>query len=253
MAFFFKVHPTATGDAARVAYYLPELPAGVSWKLKEYIAKYTVAVINGPDGAEDEAYMAIKAFEADGLPDVITKVVYQLHFNRRGLSDDGELVITESSDASTAEIEFAAVVLDALYAQLPRQWSDAYLAWSQALAAETAYDQAFWTPAFQRHEAGGPQIPPNVDANIERLQRVRIDAEGVLIEMPAPSLTEFALKCAIALSDPDTGDALLCADAQRLLGMEVMTEDYTAARRAAAAWIDARISVAPVPSETKEV
>lgn len=242
MTFQFKVHPS-TGDVSRVAYEMPSLPPGVSGDLHRAIKRYCEAVREGPDGADDDAFLAVKAFNARNTQDVIAKLLYQLHLNHRGW--DGEtdtLVITENTDADTPEIEFAAVALGELYRQIPQCWPSARKAYLAAVLAEKDYDDRAWMPAYHLSETGGPSIPDEVNTEYERLQAVRMAAEDVLLETPAPSLAEWAIKYLICFDngrDCNGATEDLCAEAKRLLGVPELTDaepNELTLLRAVAAW-----------------
>ncbi|GLK44455.1 MULTISPECIES: hypothetical protein [Novosphingobium] len=228
MTFQFKRH-SSSGDVAEVAYELPALPAGVSGDLYRAIQRYGEAVREGPDDADEEAFLAVKAFDARNVQDVIAKLLYQLHFNHRGL--DGEtntLVIIENNETATAAIEFAAVALDELYRQIPQCWESARKAYHAAVLAEKEYDDRAWSPAYHVSEAGGPPIPDAVNSEYERLQEVRTTAEDVLLTVPAPSISEWAIKYLICFDNGRecTGAVdLLCSEAKRLLGIREREQD----------------------------
>ncbi|WP_395391603.1 hypothetical protein WBP07_13020 [Novosphingobium sp. BL-8A] len=219
MAFQFQVHP-ASGDAARVAYYLPDLPAGVSYQLYELIGVYANAVKCGPDEADEEAFAKLKAFQARCLPDVIAKVVYQLHFDHRGLSETGDLIIVESARKGPEAIELAATILGELYAQLPKGWDAARRAYHAAVVVEHEHDRRTYRPAYLA--AGSHDIEPSIIEESERLLEVRSVAEQCLLRTPAPSIAEWAIKFLICFDcDRDMNGYTneLCAEARRLLGI----------------------------------
>ncbi len=222
MTFQFKIHP-GSDDIARVAYELPSLPAGVSGDLHRAIKRYAAAVREGPDGADDEAFLEIKAFEARNTQDVIAKLLYQLHLNHRGWDAETDtLVITENKDADTAEIEFAAMAIGELYRQIPQDWASARKAYHAAVLAEKDYSDRAWMPAYYVSEAGGPPVPEAINAEYERLQEIRMAAEDVLLSAPAPSLAELAIKYLICFDGGRecTGCVEdLCVEAKRLLGI----------------------------------
>lgn len=220
MAFQFKQHPTATGDAARIAYYLPELPAGVSYELYQHIKGYADAIGQGPDEAEDAAFSHIRGYKARCLPDVIAKVVYQLHFTHRGLSADGLLVILESTDEDTAAIELAASILDELYSQLPDGWEAARQAYHAAVIVEHEFDQRVYQPAYAA--TGSHDVPAAISDEQERLLEARGVAEQCLLRTPAPTIAEWAIKFLICFDcerDMNGYTDDLCEEARRLLGI----------------------------------
>ncbi len=242
MTFQFKVHPS-TGDVSHVAYELPSLPVGVSGDLYRAIKRYAATVREGPDGADDEAFVAIKAFEARNTQDVIAKLLYQLHLDHRGW--DGEtdtLVITENKDTDTAEIKFAAMVLGELYRQIPQDWDAARKAYHAAVLAEKDYSDRAWMPAYHAAEAGGPPVSGAINSEYERLQGIRMTAEDVLLSAPAPSLSEWAIKYLICFDGGRecTGCVEdLCAEAKRFLGIAEADEaapDELSELSAVAAW-----------------
>lgn len=73
-------------------------------------------------------------------------------------------------------------------------WADAFERWQAARVAEDEYDEAFWTPAYCVSEAGGPAIPQAVNAEIDRLQDARLDAEEALVLTPAPNMPAVLTK-----------------------------------------------------------
>lgn len=73
-------------------------------------------------------------------------------------------------------------------------WATVLCAYRNARAAEDNYDELVWTPAYHTDESGGPAIPAEVNAEIERLQEVRIEAEDALVLTPAPTLSDVLLK-----------------------------------------------------------
>lgn len=85
--------------------------------------------------------------------------------------------------------------MEQLYERLNAEaWDTAFSRCQAARAAEDAYDQAAWRPAFDRFRACGERIPPEVDAEIECLQDVRCDAEDELALTPAPDLPAVIAK-----------------------------------------------------------
>ena len=100
-------------------------------------------------------------------------------------------------------------------------WADARSQYKQALAAEHAYDDAVWGPAYEvARVAGGPQVPDEIADEAERLQDVRSEAEDRLMEIPAPDGAGFALKYLIAHGDgreADCWDGRLEQEARHLL------------------------------------
>lgn len=60
-------------------------------------------------------------------------------------------------------------------------WGLARNAYIIANEAEETYDRTTWRPAYYVAENGGPKIRADVDAEMERLTTVRIDAEDAVI------------------------------------------------------------------------
>lgn len=245
MAFQFKLH-TQT-DISRAAYELPPLPAGVGYELKQHIDAYRDAVINGPDGHDEEAFLAIKAHPARGIPEVIAKVIYQLHFDHRGLSDDDDLVITEGNDEDKAAIQMAEAVLGELYACIPSDWEAARRALHTAILDEDDFDRRIYGPAKQGN--GGHLVGPcAITHEQERLLDVRCDAETVLLNIPAPTLADWAVKFLICFDcdrDMNAFTDALCTEARQFLGITVEPqEDHSNDLRVMAATVASRSPVA---------
>lgn len=220
MTFQFKVHPTATGDAARAAYYVPKLPAGVSYELGAAIKRYAELVGSGPDGADDEAFASVKSYPASSISDVIAKIVYQLHFEHRGLSEEGDLIIIENGDDDTAAIELAQTVLGELYAQVPQEWEVARRAYHAALVVENEYDRRVYQPASE--EPGWSDKRSAISDESERLMNIRLSFEDCLLSIPAPTLAEWAIKFLICFDsgrDMNGHTDALCTEARQLLGI----------------------------------
>lgn len=124
-------------------------------------------------------------------------------------------------------------------------WSTALGVYRAALAAEWAYDQATWAPAFaaeevaiaeasKRGEPIAPGIPAAVDAEMDRLMDARCDAEDKLLKVPAPTLAEFAVKFLICFDlnrDLDAHRQDLCLDARRLLNIRIEPGDISLGAR----------------------
>ncbi|WP_159981889.1 MULTISPECIES: hypothetical protein [unclassified Novosphingobium] len=225
MTFQFKVHPQ--DDIARVAYALPPLPAGIGYDLTTLIAAYESTVRDGPDGADEEAFRNIKAHPARGLPEVIAKVIYQLHFDHRGLAEDDALVIAEGDDKDRAVIETAQVLLGELYAQIPDDWETARRALFTAILAESDFDQRVYLPAMAASPGPKGAASPLV-LEQERLLDARCDAETFLLNIPAPSLADWALKFLICFDcdrDMNGFTEALCTEARALLGVTAKPAD----------------------------
>lgn len=260
MAFEFKPHPTATGDAARVAYIMPDLPAGISWKLHDAIDTYRKAVINGPDGADEAAFEKVKAFKAATVSDVIAKVLFRLHFDHRGLADDGTLVITAEHDEEMAAIQTAQTLLCELYAQVPSDWDLAMREYRAAALAEQDFDRLVWTPGYEAKQAGETGNSDEVEKEMERLMDIRGSAESVLMDIPAPTLAEFAVKYLICFDcdrDMNGYEPLLLAEAKRLIGVaDDPSRNYIEAILAVTNWRETGqnpTKVATLQAESEEV
>lgn len=76
-------------------------------------------------------------------------------------------------------------------------WDAAVLLYQQRLAQEVAYDVAHWRPAYRTSNDGGPSIPADVNAAMERLQDARREAEDGMVALPAPSLEDVSYKIGI--------------------------------------------------------
>ncbi|EJU14958.1 hypothetical protein LH128_01242 [Sphingomonas sp. LH128] len=215
MTFQFTVHPQ--DDIAPVCYELPALPAGVGYDLTTHINSYRDAVINGPDGRDEELFLNIKSHKARGLPEVIAKVIYQLHFDHRGLAMDSDrLVITESDEQDRAEIRLAELLLAELYSQIPDDWEAARRALHAAVLVEDDFERRLYEPS----KDGGKNDP--ITAELERLLDARCDAETVLLNLPAPSLADWAVKFLICFDcdrDMNGFTEALCKEARQLLGI----------------------------------
>lgn len=114
-------------------------------------------------------------------------------------------------------------------------WVQALARYRAALAAEHAYDQSHWSPAYYAcrdaedaaKAAGRPctaRMPADVEDYMEVLGNVRGDAEDALLATPAPSLAEFAIKYLICFDfgrEFDVMQEALIAEARRLLGVSI--------------------------------
>lgn len=216
----FQFTKWANADIGDLAFELPALPYGVSYDLKKAVDAYREAVIDGETGSEQKPLQLIASYDARYMPDIIAKLLIQLHADHSGL--DGSQLILAAPKSREAEIRKAEALLTDLYRQLPAAWEDARCAYAAAVAAERDYDVRFWDPAYNASKGDGPHIPEHINAEMERLQDVRWHIEAILLDMPAPSLAEFAIKYLICFdSDRDNNgytDAL-CAEAKRLLGV----------------------------------
>lgn len=104
-------------------------------------------------------------------------------------------------------------------------WDDALGRFEAARTADSAYDQAFWMPAYREQEASGKHISSAVDAEMERLQGARLEAEEELVMTPAPRMRAIIAKIELSRKrwEDFTGwadtwwDAVLC-DLRRLGG-----------------------------------
>lgn len=219
MAFRFKPWPNP--EISDIVYELPSMPHGTSYNLLQLIDTYGQSVRDGSDDSEDAPFAAISIFKALSLSDVIAKAIIRLHYEYRGL--DGDQLVLAVSSAQRAALQNAEVLLADLFSQLPQDWSGALRVYRAALLAERDYDRRIWTPGYEAKEAGRPGNTKAVDQEMERLQDIRCNAEGFLLDMPAPSLGEFAIKYLICF---DSGRDLngfheaLCAEAKRLLQID---------------------------------
>jgi hypothetical protein len=216
----FQFQPCANPDVGRTAFELPPIPPGTSHGLRLLINVYVNAVREGNDTVEDGPYLAIYKFDATSISDTIAKLLIRLHFDHPGLDDDRLVLCVVGEDAS--DVHKAEDVLSDLYRQLPATWEGARCACTAAVAAERDYEVRFWEPARKASYNGGPRIPAHVDKEMARLQDVRWCAEEVLLDMPAPSLEEFAVKYLICFDsgrDNNGYTTALCAEAKRLLGV----------------------------------
>jgi hypothetical protein len=207
-------------EIAACAFALPDLPCGVSYDLKKAVDAYRESVIDGENESEQSPLKQIAEYEARYLPDVITKMLILLHAEHAGL--DGECLVLAASKEDEASIRKAEAVLADLYRQLPETWEDARRVLSAAVAAERDFDERIWNPAWKVEKAGGERIPRHLNDEMERLQEVRWHAEATLLDMPAPSLAEFAVKYLICFDfgrDYNGYTESLCAEAKRLLGV----------------------------------
>lgn len=79
--------------------------------------------------------------------------------------------------------------------------ADAIQAWENALrdcqdahAAERAYSATTWEPAYQESRSGGPRIPREYNAQLDRLAVIRCDAQDTLALTPSPTLAGVITK-----------------------------------------------------------
>jgi hypothetical protein len=107
---------------------------------------------------------------------------------------------------------------------LVHAWQAALDSYNATRAAETAYDDAVWTPAYHISENGGPAIPGEVEAEMERLQTVRMRAEDVMMDTPSPTLSTVIFKIETArrrwedFCFPDSVLDIITADLRRIEG-----------------------------------
>lgn len=106
--------------------------------------------------------------------------------------------------------------------------ADAFAAAKQtyldAKDAQLAYDDACGINSFQASTAAIDAIPAAAWSESERLSEVISDAEDVVMDIPSPTLADFAFKFLIAHGggrDVDCWDKMLEAEALRFIGREV--------------------------------
>lgn len=216
MTFQFK--PCTNPEIAAVAYELPAIPYGTSFSLRQLIETYADAIRDGEDGSEDGPNLAIAGFNAGSLSDVIAKLLIQLHYAHRGL--DGDRLVLALTKHEEAPVLKAQSLLADLYAQLPQDWDSALRAYRAVLLAEHDFDRRVWMPGYEAEKNGGKGNSKAVEEEMERLQDARFSAETLLMDMPAPSPTEFAVKYLICFDsgrDMNGYHDALCAEAKRLL------------------------------------
>ena len=214
----FQFRPCANPEIAGVAYELPAMPVGISHSLRIMIGAYADAVRDGTDDSEDEPYSVVAAFTARSLSDAIAKLLIQLHYKHRGL--DGEQLVLALTKAEEPAVVEAQALLADLSAQLPQDWGSALRAYRSALLAEHDYDRHVWMPGYEAEQQGGRENSTAVEREMESLQDARCAAEDFLLDMPAPSLSEFAIKYLICFDndrDLNGHHEALCAEAKRLL------------------------------------
>lgn len=219
----FKFTACANEEISDIVYVLPPMPYGTSYSLRKLISAYDQSIRDGADNSEDAPIAAISAFTALSLSDVIAKALIRLHYEHRGLDgESGKLVLAFTAKHHNAVLAAQELLAD-LFSQLPQDWSGALRVYRAALLAERDYDRRIWTPSYEAKEAGRPGNTKAVDQEMERLQDIRCNAEGFLLDMPAPSLGEFAIKYLICFdSDRDLNGyhEALCAEAKRLLQID---------------------------------
>jgi hypothetical protein len=109
-------------------------------------------------------------------------------------------------------------------AALAAAWQAAFDNYSATRAAETTYDEEVWTPAYNLSETGGPAIPDEVEAEMERLQTVRMAAEDAMMDTPSPTLSTVIFKIETArrrwedFCFPDSVLDIIAADLRRIEG-----------------------------------
>ena len=216
MSFMFTL-ATGADDAADRAFEMPPLPYGVSYPLREAIEAYT-AIVLGADGRDEDAFSAINDFVPKSLADVAAKLLYSLHYEARGAYGERLLIIcTPELDGRIAAAEST---LADLYKLMPQDWGTARTLYDAAVVAEDEYARRVWDDAFAAQESGGSPISAAIDAEMLHLQDARFNAALALLDMPAPSLEEFALKYLICFDgDRDLRGRWreLCTEAKRLL------------------------------------
>lgn len=207
-------------EIAKVSFELPSMPYGVGYHLKKDIDAYCDALRNIADNEDriEELFAAVAAHEAKTLPDTIAKFLIQLHHDNSGL--DGEtLLLVPPSDCPGA-LAGAEAILSDLYRQLPQSWDAAFKVYRDAVMVENDYDRRVWNPGYEAGRNGGEGNSKAVEDEMERLQEIRWTAEYVLLSIPAPTLTEFAVKYLICFDrdrDNNGWHEELCAEAKRLL------------------------------------
>lgn len=77
-------------------------------------------------------------------------------------------------------------------------FAGAHAALLAARVAEDTYDAETWRPAYDRWTIDKTPIPKEADAEIERLQEARCDAEVVAIMTPADSIADVGSKIELA-------------------------------------------------------
>jgi ketosteroid isomerase-like protein len=107
---------------------------------------------------------------------------------------------------------------------LAHAWQAALDSYNATRAAETTYDDAVWTPAYNLAESGGPAIPDEVEAEMERLQTARMRAEDVMMDTPSSTLATVIFKIETArrrwedFCFPDSVLDIITADLRRIEG-----------------------------------
>lgn len=112
------------------------------------------------------------------------------------------------------------------------RWAQALALYNSTLAAENAYEAEVWDPAYQAASAeqettgaDGYNIPRELNAELERLQDVRIAAEDAMVATPAPDLAALIAKIEASRKRWDgfewteTQWAPIIADLTRLAGV----------------------------------
>lgn len=224
MAFRFKPWPNP--EISDIVYEMPPMPHGTSHRLLQLVDAYGQSVRGGADDSEDAPFAAISAFRALSLSDVIAKAIIRLHYEYRGL--DGDQLVLAVCSAQRAALLNAEGLLADLYERLPQDWDAALRAYRAALLAEHDYDRRIWTPGYESEKAGGPGNSSAIEAVMEQLQDARCNAEKLLIDIPAPTLQEFAIKYLICFDngrDMNGHHEALCAEAKRLLQIDTDPDD----------------------------
>lgn len=95
---------------------------------------------------------------------------------------------------SAALCASAALALPVSAIAAPSQWQIAMHRFDAARAAETAYDNQVWMPAYQAAEMDANPIADAIDAELNRLTDLRCEAEEQIIAMPSPHLSGVVWK-----------------------------------------------------------
>ena len=217
MGFQF-VRAEGVEDVADNVYEMPPLPLGVSYSLRKLIETYTQRVLGNDPAKEDDAFAAIDRFKPNGLPDAIAKLLYGLHYDTMG-SDGERLLIIDTPDKTGRIMATQSAIAD-LYSLMPQGWAATRAYYEAARAVEQDYDRRVWGPAWQQDNAGLSKVPASIEAEMERLQDIRCEAENVLLDTPAPDLAAFAFKYLICFDDDrdlNGHHEALCAEAKRLI------------------------------------
>lgn len=225
MAFHFTA--CRNPEISDIVYILPPLPYGTSYSLRKLIDNYDAGIRDGADGSEDEPYAAITTYEARSLSDVIAKLLIKLHYEYRGLDGESGKLVLALNDIDHGAVLGVQQLLADLYEQLPQNWADALRVYRAKLLAERDYDRRIWTPGYEAAKAGHPGNSKAIEREMEKLQDDRCSAEAYLLDIPAPSLEEFAVKYLICFDndrDMNGYHEALCDEAKRLLNIQAGPE-----------------------------